>query len=587
MRKIKLYTAVAAALAIFAGCSKTQEEPDVVTKPVVTVSASEDYTLTVAVKSDIDLASVKVVSSALGKETVLVEATSFSNPKDYTYTGKIEFPDGAQKVEITATAINTKNLQSGKSITVDAPAKAAETFTLADFAAASAELIKVWENTIGEARVMDGDVVAVSFTDVHIIPGDYLLDVKGNLFNKAQYYDIAARNLKRFVDGTVKMDDEIVLEHPDFQYAGNPYNETDANGGAFRQKDVDINFILNFTSREIGWVDNPATGNGTWSNMCGYNGASETRGTPQVTEYSGVCCMERGFIIIARFYKWLAENNVKDASALDGVRWSSDLYGVEPVDPDPDEPDPENPDEDVVLNCSIKEFAQEYVKLIDVWEKTVGTINYVTGETLEDIDGKEYDESLNNENAHYIPSTTTITVDGHKLLPGQVIDVAIRSYLLLRGYDGNQESGALGGFASVEPATMSGTTAPKAYGFVFGPSSFNEAGSTEAGNIVNGNGGHLRMGDPQTADGKASSVKMDILDNFAQRFVNWPFNHDGVHSNMCGYSGRLDGYYGCFCAQRALVTYAFFFKYMLDNNLDSAKDIAEDTIFRSELFGDE
>ena len=38
---------------------------------------------------------------------------------------------------------------------------------------------------------------------------------------------------------------------------------------------------------------------------------------------------------------------------------------------------------------------------------------------------------------------------------------------------------------------------------------------------------------------------------------------------------------------RGLLTYAFFFKYMLDNNLDKADAIPADTIFRTELFGDE
>jgi hypothetical protein len=36
---------------------------------------------------------------------------------------------------------------------------------------------------------------------------------------------------------------------------------------------------------------------------------------------------------------------------------------------------------------------------------------------------------------------------------------------------------------------------------------------------------------------------------------------------------------------RALITYAFFFKYMLDNNLDKADGISADVIIRSELTG--
>ena len=44
---------------------------------------------------------------------------------------------------------------------------------------------------------------------------------------------------------------------------------------------------------------------------------------------------------------------------------------------------------------------------------------------------------------------------------------------------------------------------------------------------------------------------------------------------------------GSFSAKRAFLTYAFFFKYMLDNNLDKADGIGADVVIRSELFGNE
>ena len=36
---------------------------------------------------------------------------------------------------------------------------------------------------------------------------------------------------------------------------------------------------------------------------------------------------------------------------------------------------------------------------------------------------------------------------------------------------------------------------------------------------------------------------------------------------------------------RALITYAHFFKYMLDNNLEKASDLGANVEIRSELFG--
>ena len=122
---------------------------------------------------------------------------------------------------------------------------------------------------------------------------------------------------------------------------------------------------------------------------------------------------------------------------------------------------------------------------------------------------------------------------------------------------------------------MSTTTVPTTHGYYFGSWPYNE---------TSGNGGHLVMGNDE--NGEHCKVKVDILDNWAMRSLN--YQHGQSITNLCGYSGgQLTGYYGCFCSQRALLTYAFFFKHMLDNNLDKGTEVADDVIIRSELFGDE
>ena len=178
---------------------------------------------------------------------------------------------------------------------------------------------------------------------------------------------------------------------------------------------------------------------------------------------------------------------------------------------------------------------------------------------------------------------TTITVGDQTLGTADMFELAIRSYLLLRGYDGNSTTGGNGTFESVTPATLS-STLPDTHAYKWGSNPFNETGSTSAGNVTQGNGGELRMGDPNTADG-VEAVKFDILDNFAQRSCNYPINNGSQISNMCGYAaGQLAGYYGCFCAQRGLITYAYFFKYMLDNNLEDLSTVQEDHVFETHLF---
>ena len=57
---------------------------------------------------------------------------------------------------------------------------------------------------------------------------------------------------------------------------------------------------------------------------------------------------------------------------------------------------------------------------------------------------------------------------------------------------------------------------------------------------------------------------------------------------MCTYPrDPIKNYAGSFSSMRALITYAFFFKYMLENNLEKADGIGADVVIRSELFGDE
>ena len=207
------------------------------------------------------------------------------------------------------------------------------------------------------------------------------------------------------------------------------------------------------------------------------------------------------------------------------------------------------------------------MKILDVWQNTVGEVVMHPDVPEETV-----------ANAHYVPSTTTITVGGKTYNTADMFETALRSYLLIRGYNGleTEKYGknsipALDGGA----VSMSETEVPETHGYTWGSAPFNE---------TKGNGGHLVMGDD--ANGEHCKVKVDILDNWAMRSLN--FQHGQTITNLCGYAGgQLPGYYGCFCSQRALLTYAFFFKYMLDNNLDKGTEVSDTQIIRSELLGDE
>lgn len=89
-------------------------------------------------------------------------------------------------------------------------------------------------------------------------------------------------------------------------------------------------------------------------------------------------------------------------------------------------------------------------------------------------------------------------------------------------------------------------------------------------------------------NGKHCRVGVDLLDNYAMRNMNYPIAKQLAIANFCSYkSSQLSGYYGCCSAMRALITYAFFFEYLLNNNLEDATGIDAAQIFRTELFGDE
>ena len=217
---------------------------------------------------------------------------------------------------------------------------------------------------------------------------------------------------------------------------------------------------------------------------------------------------------------------------------------------------------------SIKAFAREYIKILDVWEKNVGTLNRLSNWQLA-VDG----DSDIVENAHYVPSDFTIEFAEKILNTADMLEIALRSYLLLRGFDGNDtDAVGFGTFASVNPVNMNAIV----------PETHNYGWNMPL--IETSNGGYLyKLVDGMEVYGQVDPV---ILDNWAQRSVNFSFNNDLKFTNLCGYPrDPITNYKGCFSSGRALLTYAFFFKYMLDNDLEMADKLDESVVIRSELFG--
>lgn len=521
--------------------------------------------------------------------------------KDATWTATVEGEgftvspesgDAGKTTEVTVTAAaNTLGSRSatitfttatGKSKTVSVQQGASPTSaTIREFATEYVKLIDIWKKNVGVVNTSAGIGAQGNELDVenaHYVPDDTTIKLGDIVYNLADAVELASRSylLLRGYDGNntttygrnlpipkiekaYTMDNNLPETHS-YTWGSYPYAEP-TNGGWFRMVTAEGEFELmkvdildDYSHRHTNY---PGQG-GALSNFCGYTGN-------YLPGYTGCCCVKRIMLAYAYFFKYMLDNNLSDATGISPDQtFEAPLFGENEVAP------------------TIKAFATEYVKFIDIWEKTTGTVNYMHPTALV-TEGWSYDGVANIENGHYIPFDTKLTVAGVEYSTSEVFDIALRSYLLLRGIDATDETAVgAGAFSKLEKAyTMDDNFLP-ARAITWGSAPCNETGTTAEGGAVSGNGGPLKMGTPPNGEDK---VKVDLLDNFAERNANFAtVKNDNQIGNMAGYTNRLAGYYGCASGHRMLLTYAYFFKYMLDNNLSDATAIPADQTFESYHF---
>ncbi len=445
------------------------------------------------------------------------------------------------------------------------------TATIKEFAQEYIKIIDEWATHVGTInRLSDWELAKEGDKDIvenaHYVPNGYTIVVGGKTYTTGDMLELALRSylLLRGWDGNetekagwgnfpeitpVDINAPLPKAH-DFKF-GSPLIETSNGGYLYKQVNgqevygqVDPVILDNWAQRALNW---PFTHDKVHSNLCGYP-------RDPITNYGGCFSSGRALLTFAFFFKYMLENGLEKADNLGAdVVIRSELFGIETASD---------------AKYTIKDFAEQYVKILNVWQNNVGTINRLSNWEL----AKTGDNDI-VENAHYVPSNTTILVGNNVFTTGDMLELALRSYLLLRGWDGNEtEKAGLGKIPTTTPVDINAPL-PEAHGFTFGSPL-----------IETSNGGYFcKKVNGEDVYGQADTK---VLDNWAQRALNWPFTHDKVHSNLCGYSsGQLEGYGGCFSSGRALLTYAFFFKYMLDNNLEKADGIGSDVAIRSELFG--
>ncbi|MBR4133410.1 MAG: hypothetical protein IKU04_02680 [Bacteroidales bacterium] len=282
---------------------------------------------------------------------------------------------------------------------------------------------------------------------------------------------------------------------------------------------------------------------------------------------TGMMSAMRMYLIMIRFYKHLLDNNIESNiyEAVQGMTIDYDLYG---------EGIPAESQSDM------KAFAKQFVTLLDVWDKNVGTIY---------SDGKHQGENA-WKNVHFIPvysayedsdnnkqDEATITVNGKTYKPFEAWDIAIKGF--------------------VEMCTAEGTTV--------WPTALNTPVHTLA------NGKPMTMEIPELEADKWNKCKypwyqnegaanfdadhpvnIEVLRRVLPYWLNRARQLDSGTGRIGNYldmaSSGLDGYKGEICPMQSLLILLRIYKYLLDNNItENVYDAIKDKTWDPELWGAE
>lgn len=466
-----------------------------------------------------------------------------------------------------------------------------------DFIRAFAGELDVWAATTGAIVPYTN----AGYSEVgNIIPADYSFFVGTTEYTKADALYVASKLLQDL--SSYSLAEAELVSPVGSIWSESPYMESPGNGGEFTAPTVNFAFVKDNCSRQVKYHNEHGK---TFSNFCGSSGHIEAfRG-------KGDCCLERYNLMLARVFKYIIDNDIKSgfSTALSKVNFDAGLYepqliAVTPtsfsgcaysgdsktvtVDADaawtatlPQGCDwitlsPANGAEGkgqtvqitvaansgdarsasivfktsarskitvsiaqdgVPSEATIQDFAEAYVGLLDVWSANRGNIA-----------SSDMTRTASLTDVNYIPFDTEITVLGKKYNISQALEIAMRSYMLLMGFDGNSttKKGA-GAFPAVTPAKMSDNM----------PGNHNYSRGYWY-NDTQGNYGPLRY------KGQANVLYSDMLENYSERNVNF----GSTWANTASYNAKqFANYTGTMIPGRAQLAYIRVFKMILDNKV--------------------
>ena len=498
------------------------------------------------------------------------------------------------KIRFTTASGSTKQIV----ITQDASPNFA---TIADFVKEAVTYLDVWKNTVGTVKA-DG---TKTFTDAHFIPipfregasgGDginqydpkyqpyHTITVGGQELNAAQTFGTAVSVLVDLLtqEGTAldqadqnvlvhtpgngkKLSDMMPTVRPYFNWGPNPWYEVDDpikfNGE--EMKEADINFVL----RIAPWIVVKKAGVGEALNPAGRYPNFYTFGNSAIKYegYAGYLSPMRMFLITLRYLDYIVKHNITENvyDALKDVKVSADLYGIGQETP------------------TLKGWAQEFVKCLDVWDTTVGTVEadgtMRGAKAFVDAHFIPIEEPAGNANGNvgnqYDPmwkdKIWTMEYAGTTYTSAQAWEISIRGLLNMvtsEGEDGlpamddRNKPWTFANAATFATAAVPAASANCIWGAhpwyeVETPVKYNGEDVKEVGIdfIVKACSWHVVRGLVKTAGNTSPLGKIGNFQEF------------GTSSSQL----NLEGYSGLICPMRELLVVARLYKHLLDNNVDA------------------
>ena len=496
------------------------------------------------------------------------------------------------------------------------------TGTIEDFAKAFVTCLDVWEKTVG---FVDADGTHCTpngnaWQNVHFIPIDnpnpgyttagnqydskwapfWTAKVGDTEYTANQCWEIAFRALinmctkegeafletmddrnKAFTPGNgVGMDAPMPSYSSNNKWGANPWYEYDKtvtyNGEKINE--VGVDFMLKVGTWHVVRSFIKTAGNSPLNNVGNFQEFGTSSGTLNLTGYEGLIAPMREFLVLARIYKYLLDNkittNVYDA--LKDVKFDFELYKQE---------------------ATLKEWAKSFVTCLDVWEKTVGTVdadgthNYTTNPSSSwtnvhflpiYVAEPGYVNAGNQYDAKWQPYWSA-KVGDKEYTSNQCWEIAVRGLMNMCTKEGEafltdmtdrNKAYTLAngvGFNSVVPAYSSNNK-------------WNSNPWYEYDKTVTYNGQKI---DKVGIEFILKCGSWHVVRGLIKNAGNSPLNGIGNFQEFGTSSGTLNlsGYEGLISPMRELLVMARIYKYLLDNNVeDNVYDALKDVQVAFDLY---